>query len=138
VLIALAGLWSHRLLLVAGDAITKVERWLIVPLFAWGLAWTVFAGLDEIDHHVANRYEMNAAILLAACVLLLRGARQIRLRIRTRPCDVGPTPPGPPAPAPAGRSSSLRLVETGRGRPPFGRLGWLRVARRASRRSYGS
>jgi uncharacterized membrane protein len=68
VLLALAGLWTHRLLLKGGDAVTKVERLLVIPLFAWGLAWTIFAGLDEIDTHVPSSYEGNAAILFLAAL----------------------------------------------------------------------
>lgn len=116
VLIALAGLWSHRLLLVAGDAVTKAERWLIVPLFGWGLAWTVFAGLDEIDHHVANRYEANAAILFFSALALVFGFLSRRLAWSHAAWTARILLPA------LFFAALFKMVEGGH---LFGRLGWL-------------
>ena len=51
-IVALAGLWTNRLILTAGEGVTKFERMVATPIFAWGLAWFLFAGFDEIHEHV--------------------------------------------------------------------------------------
>jgi len=61
-IMALAGLWTHRLFLTNREAITKAESWMTVPIFAWGLVWTLGAGLDEIDAHVPGQYTLPVAL----------------------------------------------------------------------------
>lgn len=115
-LIAIAGLWSHRLLLVAGDGVTRIERLLLVPLFAWGLGWTVFAGLDEIDHHVANRYDESAAILFFSALAVLFGVLSRRLAWAHAAWTARALLPVLFA------AAIFELLERGH---PLGRLGWL-------------
>jgi uncharacterized membrane protein len=67
-IIALAGLWAHRLLLNKRDVVGKVEALLITPLFIWGIVWLLFAGLDEIDAHVPGGYSLAAALAFVTAV----------------------------------------------------------------------
>ena len=79
VLIALAAMFSHRLLLVAAGAPSKFERLIVKPLFAWGLAWAIFAGLNESDVHLSRAYEDAANILFLSGLALVFGILSRRL-----------------------------------------------------------
>jgi len=72
-LIALAGLWTNRLILGAGEAVTKTERNVAAPIFAWGLAWLLFAGTDEIRAHLEPRTAFNAQITFLAATAAVFG-----------------------------------------------------------------
>src|SRR5690606_1575929 len=57
VLVALAGLWTHRLAKRHDESITRFERGLVPFAFAWGLLWWLFAAHPEIDTFVPRAYE---------------------------------------------------------------------------------
>ena len=67
-ILALAGLWTHRLLLTNREIVSKAEGLLIIPTFVWGLLWLLGAGLEEIDHHVPGEYSFALAIAYFAAV----------------------------------------------------------------------
>jgi uncharacterized membrane protein len=61
-LVALAGLWTHRMIAKAGDVVGEGERQLSPFAFLWGLAWLLFAGVHEIDAFVAARLQPAASV----------------------------------------------------------------------------
>jgi uncharacterized membrane protein len=74
VLIAAAGLWSSRLLGRGGDAVGDVERGLAPALFAWGLAWWLFAGVHEIHVLIPGKAAIPVLVaFFAATTLALAG-----------------------------------------------------------------
>jgi uncharacterized membrane protein len=74
IILSLAGLWTHRLLLNHRETATKAEQLLIVPFFAWGLAWLIGAGIDEIDAHVPRELRAAAGIVFLVVIGNLFGA----------------------------------------------------------------
>jgi uncharacterized membrane protein len=72
-IIALAGLWAHRLLMANRDVVTKTEAALVTPLFIWGLAWLLGGSLDEIDAHVEGPYSIAAAVVAFSAIAVAFG-----------------------------------------------------------------
>ena len=68
-LIALAGVWSNRLLTRLGEEATALERAALPLLFAWGLAWWLAAGANEIDRFLPGSRWSAGAAFLGATVL---------------------------------------------------------------------
>jgi len=116
VIIALAGLWTHRLLLTGGDAVKIYERKVIPVLFAWGLVWTLFAGLDEIDAHVPGRYSLSAAVAYVSVLAATLGALALRWQWRAAAWAAR-------AVLPALWFFAIIIVIDDR--HPLGRLGWI-------------
>ncbi len=69
-LLALAGLWSHRVLARAGDRITVPEKDLAPAWFLWGIAWWLFAGVHEIHAFILQPYRVNALAAFVAATAL--------------------------------------------------------------------
>ena len=77
-LLALAGLWTHRLLLGARVSVTANERSLTPFAFAWGIAWWLFAGHHEIVAFVPRVATLNAHVLLVSATALALGVLALR------------------------------------------------------------
>lgn len=71
VLMALAGLFTHRKLLAARSDVTRFESVLVPFFFVWGLCWWLFAGLQEIDAHAGGSQVHWAVALFGATALAL-------------------------------------------------------------------
>jgi uncharacterized membrane protein len=65
-LVSLAGLWTHRVLSRAEDAITPLESGLAPFAFLWGFAWWLFAGGHEIHAFIDEPYRVGAALAFIA------------------------------------------------------------------------
>jgi len=115
-LVALAGLWTNRLILGAGEAVTKTERSMATPIFAWGLAWLIFAGADEIRTHLEPRMAFNAQIAFLAATAALFGWLAVRWSWGAAAWTARALLPALFALA------CVMLVDD---RHPFGRLGWF-------------
>ena len=77
VLLAAAGLWTHRVLARTPDA-ASYEKGLVPFAFLWALGWWLFAGAHEIGAFVAQPYRINALVAFVAATTLvfsLAGAR---------------------------------------------------------------
>jgi uncharacterized membrane protein len=59
-LVALAGLWTSRLLTTGGERVTKAETGLAPFAFVWGLLWLIFAGHHEIHTFLPRETRLNA------------------------------------------------------------------------------
>ena len=69
-LVALAGIWTQRLLSTGGERITKTELSIAPVAFVWGLGWFLFAGHHEIETFLTRPYFLNAhAVFFAATAL---------------------------------------------------------------------
>ena len=69
-LLAGAGLWTHRLLALNAEVVTKVERAIVPVAFLWGLVWLLFAGHHEIETWIALRARGNAHVAFFALTAL--------------------------------------------------------------------
>jgi len=76
-LLAAAGMFTHRRLLAHRTEIRKYESGLVPWLFAWGLAWWLFAGMHEIDTF-APRYELTGSVAFVAATALALGWLSLR------------------------------------------------------------
>lgn len=81
-LLALAGLWTHRLLLRAREEVSAVERALVPFAFAWGISWWLFAGHHEIIAFVPRLLTLNAHVALVAATAVALGAAALRWQWR--------------------------------------------------------
>ena len=81
-LLALAGLWTHRLLAGARESVTSAERSLIPFAFAWGIAWWIFAGHHEIVAFVPRAATLNAHVALFGATALALGVLALRWQWR--------------------------------------------------------
>jgi uncharacterized membrane protein len=63
VLISLAGLFSAYYLQRRAAELRVYERALVLPVFLWGVAWWLGAGMREIDHFVLSSYRLHALLL---------------------------------------------------------------------------
>ena len=77
-LLALAGLWTHRLLLRSREDISSPERALVPFAFAWGLLWALFAAHHEIKLQVPRELTLNAHVALFAATAWVLGALALR------------------------------------------------------------
>jgi uncharacterized membrane protein len=80
VLLALAGMWTARMLEVNRERVTATEAQLIPFAFLWGVAWWLFAALREIDAFTAYELRLNAHIALLAATALASSLLALRLR----------------------------------------------------------
>jgi uncharacterized membrane protein len=79
-LIAIAGLLSHRLLSTGGERVTAFERGSAPALLAWGLAWWFAAGHHEIRTFLPVEVRLNAhaAFFAASALAFTLFARRLR------------------------------------------------------------
>ncbi|MEO7743917.1 MAG: DUF2339 domain-containing protein [Usitatibacter sp.] len=76
-LLAAAGMFTHRRLLAARADIAKFESGLAPWLFAWGLGWWLFAGMHEIESF-AKYYQVAASVAFFAATALALGVFSLR------------------------------------------------------------
>ena len=69
-LLALAGLWSHRVVSRAGERVTREETIVAPAYFLWGIAWWLFAGAHEIHDFLLQPYRVNALAAFVAATAL--------------------------------------------------------------------
>jgi uncharacterized membrane protein len=68
---SLAGLFTAYYHFSKQEELRDWEKPFHFFLLAWGVAWWMGAGLMEIDHHLANRYEINASLFFFTISFLL-------------------------------------------------------------------
>ena len=73
VLLAIAGLWTHRQLLRARDTVSPFESKLVPAAFVWGIAWWIFAGRHEIEVRLPRDYELSALVAFFGATALVLG-----------------------------------------------------------------
>ena len=73
ILIAAAGLWTHRLLSRSRADISEFEKSLTPFAFMWGLVWWVFAAHHEIKLQVPREFTLNAHVMLVSLTALVLG-----------------------------------------------------------------
>ncbi|HUP98236.1 MAG TPA: DUF2339 domain-containing protein [Usitatibacter sp.] len=123
-LLALAGLWTHRLLAQAArnapsessGASTAMERSVVPFAFAWGLAWWIFAGHHEIVELVPRVYTLNAHVAFITATALVLGAVALRWDWREARWSTRLLLPALVA---------LALVSLAGHRHPFAHMGWV-------------
>ncbi|MCC6196744.1 MAG: DUF2339 domain-containing protein [Burkholderiales bacterium] len=76
VLIALAGLYTARLLDRAGDRLA----WAAPVAFGWGTLWWLYAAVREIDRFAPTKYQPAALVLLLAATAVAFALVEARLR----------------------------------------------------------
>lgn len=80
VLISIAGLITSYLYQRAGDNLLEWEKPLHYILLAWGIVWWLAAGVFEIEHHLATKYELNSGVLFLSVTALVISLLAQRLR----------------------------------------------------------
>jgi uncharacterized membrane protein len=70
-LIALAGIWTQRLLATNAERVTPTEVGLAPAMFLWGIVWLLFAGSHEIETFLPRDVRMSAYVAVAASVALV-------------------------------------------------------------------
>jgi uncharacterized membrane protein len=80
--LAAAGLWTHRLLLRSRQGITRLERGVVPFAFAWGLLWWLFAAHHEIFLHVPHEYTLNTHVMLLTATAEVLGLLALRWQWR--------------------------------------------------------
>jgi uncharacterized membrane protein len=79
-LIAFAGLWTHRLVAAGGERVTQIEGKAAPALLVWGLAWWFVAGHHEIRTFLPTEFRLNAhaAFFAASALAFALLARKLR------------------------------------------------------------
>jgi uncharacterized membrane protein len=114
--IAAAGLWTHRLLLRAREDVSDIEKGLTPFAFAWGLLWGLFAGHHEIKLQVPREYTLNAHVMLASLTALALGVLARRWEWREAAWTTGLLLPA------LAVGAAVSLVGHSH---PFAYLGWI-------------
>ncbi|HJQ63162.1 MAG TPA: DUF2339 domain-containing protein, partial [Burkholderiales bacterium] len=82
VFVSTAGLFSAWYLGRHPGRLGKWQNAVRVALFVWGTLWWFAAGIEEVETHLASRYELHATLgfFLASCVAFSMLARRIAWR----------------------------------------------------------
>ena len=115
-LIAIAGIWTQRLLTRNADRVTSTEVGLAPAFFLWGLVWLLFAAHHEIETFLPREVRLSAHVAAVAGIALV-----FLLLARWRDWDEARWPAMGLMPALA----ILAFVECLMQSHPFAHYGWL-------------
>ena len=113
-LVSLAGFFTNRLLKRPG--VTDAERGFAPFVFAWGLAWAVFAGHHEILAFVPREMTLNAHVAMLAALALVMGVLALRLAWTEAAWSARLLMPA---------LIPFAIISLGFHRHPFGNIGWI-------------
>jgi uncharacterized membrane protein len=79
VLLAVAAVWTARLIRRNGPKVTVFEREIEYVALVWGVLWWLFAACVEIDQRVGSPDQLVALVLVLAATALAFSAMSVRL-----------------------------------------------------------